>query len=1018
MRIGAIPRPRTEETTTVSYDDRDSDSIHVSKGGWCGIGCLGLVVALVLFVIAAPLIFGPVIDWMWYRSVGYAGVFTTQIGLRASLFFGTFAAVGAASVLSLVVASKLAPQGGPAYKRDDEAAAQTRPARDYYSGSRSYVSDDTQDTQNLIASRWTKWAIIGVIVALALGAGFVAQFSWQTVALWQHQVPFVIDGKPVVDPNYGQDLGFYFFGLPMINFAAAWIGGLLDIAFIAAAAWYALMIWGTDGKAKPRAAMTHLALIAAARVGLWAYCLAFVDKFNLSFMNNGWATGVSASDATILSWAYPLLALLMVATAVSFVVLALKVKPPLYFSIASVSAFGGLFLAVMLVTNLLPFAYWSVAVHPDPVSAEQQYIANNIAMTRLGYGIDGWTVQQYPATGPVTAADLTADAGTVGNMRLWDYRPLQQTLDQLQVVRQYYTFNDVDIDRYNLNGVETQVMLSPREIDPSKNPTGQNFLNTHVQYTHGYGVAMVPVNAETSDKLPVLIIKDMPVTSNGGAPTITQPQIYFGESTNDWVLVGAKSPEFDAPATTSTGATDTTTRWTGGSGIGMDSLPMRLMFALTYHDPSILLTDQVVAGTSILINRDINGRLAKLAPFLSWDSDPYLVVTPEGKLVWVADGYTTSDQMPDAKTFDNSKLPSGSGLKDVSFNYIRNSVKAVVDAYTGAATFYINDASDPLVNAWAGVYPGLLHPFSEMPASISAHLRYPEDLFDAQTNIFGSYHVTDPGSFYQSSDLWTVPQASSSDSADSQALPTEAYYTEMRLPGETAPEYMLMQPMTLNGRQNMIAWVGARNDGADRGKVVVYKLPTTETIYGPTQIESMIKQDKDISSAITLWDQSGSKVVLGNLLVMPVGQTFMYVQPLYIQASGSPFPQLTKVIVATSQKVGWGDTLAAALADLLASPVVAPGGGTTPTPTPAATPTPPPAVTFPPDTSLPADIKGLIAYADQHYQAAQAQLRAGSLTGYDTEMAKVGLALDALARLEGIGASPSPSASAAPSPKP
>jgi uncharacterized membrane protein (UPF0182 family) len=657
-----------------------------------------------------------------------------------------------------------------------------------------------------------------------------------------------------------------------------------------------------------------------------------------------------------------------------------------------------------------------ISVSPNEQSAEAPYIANNIAMTRLGYNLDSWTPAPYPDTSALTAADLSADKATLDNARLWDYRPLQQTLDQLQTVRQYYDFTDVDIDRYVINGQETQVMLSARELDPAKNPDGQNFINDHVVYTHGFGAAMVPTNAVTSDGLPQLIIQNIPPVSSGGAPTITQPRIYFGEGNGsaEWVLVGAASNEFD----TSTGsAGDTTTRWTGSSGINIGgSIVDRLFWSAQQGSINLLLTNQVTGSTQLLLHRNLTDRLSLVAPFVHWDADPYLVISAEGKLVWVVDGYTTTGQMPDS-TYDTKSLGGA------NFNYIRNSVKATVDAYTGDINLYDNDSADPLIRAWESIYPGLIKPLASMPTDLQAHLRSPEDLLNIQIGQYGAYHVTDPGSFYKSDNVWSVPQASTSGTDTSTGiLPTQAYFTEMRLPGQTQTEYMLMQPMVLKSRPNMIAWVGVRQDAPHRGEVVVYQMSSNTTNVGPAQVESNIDSNGAISQQLTLWNQNGSKVVRGNLLTMPVGNTFLYIEPLYLQSTSLAYPKFVKVIVASGNNTAWGDNLSAALTNLLAD--IASGGtsssggnggnpnpGASPSPSvsPGPTAVPTPTASLGPD-NLPTDEAGLIAYADAHYQAAQAALKSGSLTAYDTEMQKVGAALDKLMRLYGVSASPSASA--------
>ena len=1005
-------------------DDTGRFGFKISKtDGFCGCGCLSLLGLFFLFLASIPF-WGKIADWIWLRSVGAEQIFTTRYNVEIGLGLGTAAAVVLSCVISLLIARRIAARGNLSIYDEDPAepkkVAKKKGYDDYYdryAPSNSRYGLNTSSGEELVGDlaasrRWT-WGILAALIAfLALIEGLATAGSWQTFLLWQHAVPFSATGASVTDPIFHLDLGYFFFTLPAQELALRWAGALLEAVFLITGLWY-LAAWFTRGNKRPRAMVVHLAVLAAARVALGAPGF-WLGKFDLSFSQNGWATGVGATDAAARFGAFDQMALLTLLLAAMIVGFALFLRKPEVSGPAI-----GVVVAVVFIVPLIwvPVAsIWNqrISVSPNEQISEQPYIVNNIAMTRLGYNLDSWTPQAYPDTSPLTAADLTADAATLANARLWDYRPLQQTLDQLQTVRQYYDFTDVDIDRYLINGSETQVMLSARELDPAKNPAGQNFINDHIVYTHGFGAAMVTTNAVTNDGLPQLIIQNIPPVSSGGAPVITEPRIYFGEGngSNEWVLVGAKSDEFD----TSTGSTgDTTTRWSGNNGINIgSSLVDRLFWSLEQGSSNLLLTDQVTPSTQLLLHRNITDRLSLVAPFLHWDGDPYLVITEAGKLVWVVDGYTTTNQMPDS-THDTSSLDGA------NFNYIRNSVKATVDAYTGAINLYDNDPADPLLRAWESIYPGLIKPLTALPVDIAAHLRAPEDLLNIQIAQYGAYHVTDPGSFYKSDNVWTVPQANNGDT-NAQSLPTQAYYTEMRLPGETKTEYMLMQPMVLKGRPNMIAWVGVRQDAPNRGQVVVYQMSSNTTNVGPAQVESSIDSNAVISQQLTLWNQNGSKVVRGNLLTMPVGNTFLYIEPLYLQSTALAYPKFVKVIVASGNNTAWGDNLDQALTNLLkdiASGGTSNGGnnggtpGASPSPTasPASSPTavPSPTATPGPD-NLPNDEAGLIAYADTHYQAAQTALKSGSLTAYEGEMQKVGAALDKLMRLYGAGASPLASA--------
>jgi hypothetical protein len=564
-----------------------------------------------------------------------------------------------------------------------------------------------------------------------------------------------------------------------------------------------------------------------------------------------------------------------------------------------------------------------------------------------------------------------------------------------------------------IGGQDRQVMLSARELAPERNPQGGSWVNQRIVFTHGFGIAMVPVNEVDSQGLPQLIIRDMPPVASAGAPVVTEPRIYFGERPNDWVIVDGRQPEFDYPIGTGDQAspTDLTqTRWQATSGIKLDSILTRLLFAARFRDLNLLISDQVTSDSQLLMNRSLGERLQLLAPFLAYDKDPYLVVTGTGRLVYVQDAYTITNRFPNAQTFDGDTLGQTSGLAGQSFNYMRNSVKVVMDAYDGSMTFYVADPADPLIRAWQGVFPTLFKPLATMPADIQAHLRVPEELFNVQTQTFARYHVTDPASFYQGDDLWTVPQ-NQANSATGQ-LPLEAYYVYMRMPGQPEPEFLLLQPMVPKARPNMIAWVAARNDAPNYGAVKVFRFPRDTSIFGPAQIEARIDQEPAISSQLTLWSQAGSTVVRGNLIVVPVQDSIIYLEPIYLQSTGSAIPEFTKIVVASPTKIVWGDTLDEALSLLLSgtgstpSPSPTPGGpspspGVSPSPSASATPIPSggPQVTPRPD-----DVKALITYANTHFELAQAALRAGDFATYGVEIAKV----QATLRQLGVVVVPSP----------
>jgi uncharacterized membrane protein (UPF0182 family) len=522
-------------------------------------------------------------------------------------------------------------------------------------------------------------------------------------------------------------------------------------------------------------------------------------------------------------------------------------------------------------------------------------------------------------------------------------------------------------------------------------------------------VTMVPVNEVASEGQPRLLIGNLPPVSNGGAPAVTEPRIYFGERDSSYVVVGARQAEFDYPTgdTDAAGAAGTTTSWSGTSGIRLDNTMMRLLFALRFRDLDLLISDQVTNNSQILFHRSIHDRLGRIAPFLRYDKDPYVVIDDAGRLVYVQDAYTVSDRFPHAQGFDPATLDTS--RLGAPFNYIRNSVKITMDAYDGTMHFYMSDPTDPIVRAYAGIFPDLFVPLDSMPSDLRAHLRVPEELFNVQTRQYGRYHVTNTEQFFRTDDLWTVPQDTSSE----QTLPSEAYYVVMRLPGEEGVEFTLLQPMVPTNRPNMIAWIAARMDEPNYGATVVYRFPADSTIFGPAQIEARIDQDAAISQQISLWDQSGSDVIRGNLIVVPLNESIIYLQPVYLQSTGSAFPEFRRIVVASPRHVVWAETLGEALDLLLeaegsASPGTTPSPSPTPTAGPTATPRPTPGV------ELPTDVPGLIDYANAHFELAQAALRDGDFARYGTEIDLVEAALRQLEVLApGLG-SPIPEASASP----
>ncbi|MGH7863524.1 MAG: UPF0182 family protein, partial [Candidatus Binataceae bacterium] len=608
-----------------------------------------------------------------------------------------------------------------------------------------------------------------------------------------------------------------------------------------------------------------------------------------------------------------------------------------------------------LLLNLLQPAIERLLVKPNELQIERPYLERNIAMTRRAFKIDHFAVKPFLGEGTLTMSSLTDDKATTDNIRVWDPRPLLATYKQLQEIRSYYDIRDVDIDRYWIEGKYTQVMLGAREMNIDRLATdAQTWVNRHLKFTHGYGVAMSPVNAKDQEGMPVFFIKDIPPISKV-AINIDRAGIYFGEKPDTYVIVDSGTSEFDYPR----GTDNVFDYYQAPSGIAAAGLVRRLIFGLYFRDINLVVTGNIKQSSRILIRRNLIGRLGELAPFLHFDHDPYIVVH-DGGLYWIVDGYTTSDRFPYSQQ---------SGDR---FNYIRNSVKAVINAYTGETNLYIADPEDPIIQTWARIFPGLLKPLGAMPQGLRAHVRYPEDLFLVQADMYRTYHMTDPQVFYNREDLWAFPR----ENYAGETIRMEPYYVNMRLPGEAKTEFILMLPMVPQNRDNMIAWLAARCDGQEYGQLFEYSFSKDRLFYGPFQIEARINQNPDISRQISLWNQQGSRVLMGNLLVIPVQDSLLYVEPLYLRAESGELPELQRVIMAYRDRTVMAESIELAFEALFASrapekPIVT---------RPSA---PPPSAT--------GEKPGRPATAAaSHYQRALEALRSGDWAAFGSEMQKLG----------------------------
>ncbi len=728
--------------------------------------------------------------------------------------------------------------------------------------------------------------IAAVALVLGLFIGFAQTGNWDTLLKWLYAAPF---GRS--DPLFGNDLGFYIFSLPVYELVKDW--GLLIIFLCGASAVAIYLLRGgidyqqTGFPALSAAAIRHLSALLAIFffVKAGGYVL---QRYDLLTSNNGIVFGAAYTDVHL---RLPLLVALASASLIAAAVCASNVwLAGIRLPVAAVI----IFFAVSIVQTIVPSLFQSYWVKPDELKLESRYIDRNIEFTRYGFALDHITSAPFPAKGKLTPELIAANQTTIQNIRWWDPRPLLDTYRQLQEIRLYYDFHDIDVDRYTIDGSYRQVLLSARELNQSKLPVdAQTWINQRFKFTHGNGIAMSPVNRFDQEGLPVFYVKDIPPLAPPELK-IERPEIYFGEEARSYVVVGGGTKEFDYAK----GQENVYNVYEGHDGVSLRGLWTRALFAWYFGDFKLLISDNVTASSKILFRRLIQDRIQRIAPFLKLDRDPYLVVN-EGRLIWLQDAYTVSDALP------YSQLSGG-------INYIRNSVKIAVDAYDGSPVFYIADPKDPIVLTYQRIFPTLFQPMASMPASLRKHVRYPEDLFTIQAKVYGTYHMKDPEVFYNKEDQWSFPK----ESTKGQTTIMQPYYTIMRLPGEPKEEFILMLPMVPNNRDNMIAWLAARCDGDNYGKVIEYAFSKEKLIYGPAQIEARIDQDTTISQQLSLWNQTGSRVIRGNMLVIPIDDTLLYVEPLYLSAESRQLPELKRLIASTGDRVVMAqdvDSLLAAL---------------------------------------------------------------------------------------------------------
>ncbi|HAA34613.1 MAG TPA: UPF0182 family protein [Firmicutes bacterium] len=801
-------------------------------------------------------------------------------------------------------------------------------------------------------------------------------FSSYTANLWLEARQFMQGIEfGLIDPIFHRDASFYVFQLPFLRSLYAFLQSMAIFTIILTGIVYFVanppVQVGRRLVFLPYHGQSHLSLLLAFSFALkaWDYRLKMFELLlspGGSFFGPGY-TDLKANLPAL--WILLFIALLIVGLLVFNI---FRRQTRLIFI-----GIGTLIAASIIVGSIFPSLVQQFRVDPNELAFERPFLENNINFTLKAYNLDKITTQNYAGLSPLEVEDLDAAAGTIENVRLWDYRPLLQTYNQLQGIRQYYEFVDVDTDRYYLDGKYRQVMLAARELNQSRlAEQARTWINLRLQYTHSYGLTMSPVNTVTEQGLPEFVIGDIPPFASGGLE-VEKPEIYYGEISGDYVIVNTRTPEFNYPQ----GDENIYTHYEGTGGVPLKGIGRKLLYALKFSDYRILLSGEITGESRIMFNRSIRERVAKIAPFLRYDDDPYLVLSA-GRLYWVLDAYTVSRSFPYAEPFGG-------------INYMRNSVKVVVDAYNGSVVFYMADPVDPVILTYAKIFPGLFQALEEMPTELFSHMRYPETFLSLQARVYATYHMTDPVVFYTREDLWRIPNEKYAGSFQ----PVEPYYTILQLPGEEEPEFVLIIPFTPAQRDNMIAWMAGRCDGKNYGELLVYLFPKDKVVYGPMQIETRIDQDTLISQQLSLWDQRGSRVIRGNLLVLPVNESVLYVEPVFLQAEQSELPELVRVIVAFQDVVVMEPTLEQALLSAFG----ARGAPASEAEEPDRPIEPEPRETAEPEPGLepPATVPELARRAQEVFQQAQASLKNGDWAGYGQRLQELEQILEELARLSG-----------------
>jgi uncharacterized membrane protein (UPF0182 family) len=900
---------------------------------------LGLpLTVIVLGLMTLPLLNQWLADWFWYDALNYGTIFLTTFKTKLGLGLVAGFLAAAFFYVNLMVAQRgVAPD--------------------------LVVGHIQGATPQVDLSGLLRRLSIPLAGFFGLLTGVAAADQWLVVQSFLHRTPF-----ETTDPLFSRDIAYYVFTLPALSVALSILIGLVVVALLMSGALYLMrrdVVVHHRRVAVAPAAAVHLGVLVAllfVAIGINAF---FVRVPSVVFSTSGPLFGASFTDLAV---RVPLYRTLGVVAMIGGGLVLVGIRGRL---VRNAVLAGGLYIGVSAAGMLLASAVQSLRVIPNELVKETPQLANHIAATRQAWGLDNVAVRDLTGEATLTFDDIQANSGTLRNVRLWDREPLLQTFRQLQEIRTYYDFRAVDDDRYWIDGEYRQVLLSPRELNSASLPT-RNFINERLTYTHGMGLTLSPVNQVTPQGLPVLFVKDLPPVSTG-TPAITRPELYYGELSSDYVIVNTQQREFDYPL----GDTNAVTVYNGAGGVPISSLLRRLVLSARFGSLDMLITPLITQESRVLYHREVRERARKALPFLSWDGDPYIVITDDGRLKWILDAYTTTGLYPYSQ-------PMGRRV-----NYMRNSVKVVVDAYDGDVRAYIADGTDPLIQTYAAIFPGIFEPIDNMSADLRAHVRYPSDLFRLQTSLYTTYHMDEPEVFYAREDQWQIPNSSDNPGAVDPFL----RHIVMKLPGEDREEYITMTPFTPRQKDNLAAWMVARSDGDFYGQLVVYRFPRQSLVFGPSQVVNRINQDTEISRQISLWDQRGSEVIRGNLLVIPIEESLLFVQALYLRAEGGRIPELKRVIVAHENTVVMEETLGAALTRMF--------GGVVRDDSPTVTPLPAAAA-----TGAAGDdprIAELVREASRVYEEAIAAQQAGDWATYGARMRRVRDLLEQMESLVGGG---------------